>query len=292
MNILVIALVVGGSLALLFLLIFFIRSWLYTRHLVREFRACNVIVAGKKGTGKDLLFQHIINKRKEPYYSNIDYGGKCEIVRLKEVSADPNDFRHFIEGNIRQIDRRFEEKRDIYISDGGVFLPSFADTLLDKVYPSMPVYYALSRHSAEHNIHVNVQNFERVWKKLREQADSYVLVKGRIKLPHFILVKSIWYDKLQSAMQALEPVKTRLLNKFSKAEVDIYKATNGNIKVGWCIIPKRKIKYDTRAFEKVLYGDQPRIYPGDAEGCPPHGKREAVADSPKSETEKEESAAV
>ena len=199
-----IILIAAIGILLLIAAIFIIRSHFFTKHLVKEFRTCNVIVAGKKGTGKDLLFQHIINKRKEPYYANIDYGGKYEHIDLKDVSARPNTFKEFIEGEIKPIERRFEEKRDIYISDGGVFLPSFADTLLDKIYPSMPVYYALSRHSADHNIHANVQNFERLWKKLREQADAYVLVKGRIKLPHFILVKAIWYDKLQSAINALE----------------------------------------------------------------------------------------
>lgn len=245
--------------AFVIFLFFLIKSWLFTGHLVRQFRRCNVIVAGKKGTGKDLLFQHVINKRKAPYYSNIDYGGDCKIVKLKDISAYPNTFKEFVNDDLRECKRWAREKTDVYISDGGVFLPSFADTLLDKAYPSMPPYYALSRHAAEHNIHVNTQNFERLWKKLREQADYYVLVKKRIKLPHFILVRCIGYDNLQSAIQGLEPVKARFLNKYSKAEMDVYRASHGEIKPGWVIIPKRTIKYNTRAFEPILYGNQPRI---------------------------------
>jgi len=39
--------------------------------LVSEFARCNIIVYGKKGSGKDLLFAHTINLRGQPHYSNI-----------------------------------------------------------------------------------------------------------------------------------------------------------------------------------------------------------------------------
>lgn len=51
-----------------------------------------------------------------------------------------------------------------------------------------------------------------------------------------------------------------MFNKFDKAEKDIYQAQNGDIKSGWIIIPKRAVKYDTRAFEKIIYGETPRRY--------------------------------
>lgn len=239
--------------------VWLVRCALFKREIINEFKRCNVLVAGKKGAGKDLLFQEVINKRKKPYYANIDYGGAYTHVTPLDVSVAPNTYVDFITNNVEEVARRFREKEDIYISDGGIFLPSYMDSTLYKKFPSFPIYYALSRHLAEHNVHVNVQNFGRLWKALREQADSYILVKRTIKLPFFLLVDCIIYDKYQSAEQGLEPVKVRVFNKHSKAETDIYHAERGYIKRGFVIIAKKSIKYDTRAFEKVLYGDTPRL---------------------------------
>lgn len=255
------ALIIFGALgfALFFLALFLIRAWLFKRHLKREFERCNVIVAGKKGSGKDLLFQAMINARKKPYYGNIDYGGDYEPITLKEVSTAPNTYFEFIKDNITEIERRFVEDKDIYISDGGIFLPSYMDSTLYKQFPSFPIFYALSRHISHSNVHVNVQNFGRLWKALREQADAFVYVKKTISVPFFLAIRANWYDKYESAEARLEPVKSRFFNKFSKAETDIYTASNGDIKCGWVIIRKSSVRYDTRAFEKVLYGNQPRL---------------------------------
>lgn len=263
MNLLPIVIFVGLSIGLLLAIVFVVRSILFKKEIVREFQRCNVIVAGKKGSGKDLLFSEVIRKRRKPYYSNIPYGGKCEIITCKDVSVSPNTYREFIENKSVIVPRRFAEKRDVYISDGGIFLPSYMDASLYKQFPSFPIYYALSRHLAAHNVHVNVQNFGRVWKALREQADSYILVKKTLKLPFFLFTKAILYDKYQSAEAGLDPVKVRMFNKHSKADTDIYHAQNGYIKSGWLIIRKSAIKYDTRAFEKVIYGDSQRLADSD-----------------------------
>lgn len=247
------------AIGLFLLVLFLVRAWLFKRHLKREFTRCNVIVAGKKGSGKDLLFQEMITARKKPYYSNIDYGGEYIPITLKEVSTAPNTYLEFIKDNLVEIERTFNEDTDIYVSDGGIFLPSYMDSTLYKQFPSFPIFYALSRHISHSNVHVNVQNFGRVWKALREQADAFVYVKKTINLPFFLFIRATWYDKYESAEARLEPVKGRFLNKYSKAETDIYNASNGEIKQGWVIVRKSSIHYDTRAFEKVLYGSQPRI---------------------------------
>lgn len=263
MQIVSVIVIIGSLVGVLLLFVFLVRCFLFKREIVREFNRCNVIVAGKKGAGKDLLFSEVIRKRHKPYYSNIPYGGKCEIITCKDISVFPNIYKDFIENKSVIVPRRFAEKRDVYISDGGIFLPSYMDSQLYKSFASFPIYYALCRHLACHNIHVNVQNFGRLWKALREQADSYVLVKKTIKLPFFLFTKAILYDKYQSAEQCLEPVKVRMFNKHSKADTDVYKATNGYIKSGWIIIRKSSVKYNTRAFEPILYGDSPRLGDGD-----------------------------
>jgi hypothetical protein len=66
------------------------------------------------------------------------------------------------------------------------------------------------------------------------------------------LIKLVSYDKYESAKQNLLPIKTRLLNKQSKAQYDLYRAQNGDIRQGYILVSKRSIKYDTRAFEKIL----------------------------------------
>lgn len=232
--------------------------WLIGNSIVNNntmwhFKHCNVLVAGKKGSGKDLLFQWVINKRHKFYYSNISYGGKYKKIPLKAVSCYPNDYDHIVNDNIEKTKHLFKEKSDIYISDIGVYLPSYMDSKLYQKFPSMPVFYALSRHLYNNNVHCNTQNIERGWKALREQADFYIIVKRTYKFLGFLLITKYYsYDSYDSARKGLKPIKTRLLNKYSKAEADIYKATNGDIRKGYIFQLKPFIKYDTRAMEKIL----------------------------------------
>lgn len=125
----------------------------------------------------------------------------------------------------------------------------------------MPVLYALDRQLYSQNIHFNTQSLERGWKALREQADFFVRCKRTYKLPFVLITSVITYDKYKSAQEDLEPIKTRLLNKYSKAEVDLYKASNGDIRRGLVFRLKKSIKYDTRYFEKKLLEGERLIPP-------------------------------
>ena len=233
-------------------------AWLIANHMVNSntlwnFKHCNVLVAGKKGSGKDLLFQWVINKRHTDYYANIGYGGKFHKIQLKDVSCAPNDYNKIINNEIEKGKHFFKENKDIYISDIGIYLPSYMDSKLYVKFPSMPIFYALSRQLYNNNVHCNTQNIERGWKALREQADFYIQVKRTYKIFGFIFITKYYsYDRYESARQNLLPIKTRLLNKYSKAEADIYKATNGDIRKGYIIQFKPRLKYDTRAMEKLL----------------------------------------
>lgn len=250
MAVIIIIALLGGTIVLLIALI---SHWLFTSNILNNFKHCNVIVAGKKGTGKDLLFQWVINKRKrESYYANISYGNKYQNIKLLEVSTAPNDYKAIVTDKIQPQPHRIREKNDIYISDIGVFLPSYMDSTLYKLFPSMPIYYALSRHLANNNVHCNTQNIERGWKALREQADFYCITKKTIRIFGFLITKVITYDKYESARQGLLPIKHRLMNKYSKAEVDVYRATNGDIRQGHIIQRIKTLKYNTRAFEEIL----------------------------------------
>lgn len=245
-------------------LVFWIKHLIFVKNMMWHFNHVNVIVAGKKGTGKDLLFQYVVNHQKKDYYANISYSDKKDkrfhkLDDLKSVSVEPNDYNHIVNGEIEKIPHQFKEDSNIFISDIGVFLPSYMDSTLYKKFPSMPIIYALSRHLYNMNIHCNTQNIERGWKALREQADFYIICKRTYKIFGLFLTKIITYDKYESAKMGLLPMKSSLLNKYDKANVKLFNAQNGDIRKGWIIQLKSKLKYDTRAFEKILLKGK-RIY--------------------------------
>lgn len=248
-----ILIIIAIAVPLIILAVLLISNALVNSNTLWHFKHCNVLVAGKKGSGKDLLFQWVINKRADYYYSNIGYGGLFKKIKLKQVSCEPNDYDHIVNDKIEKQPHYFREKCDIYISDIGIYLPSYMDSKLYAKFPSMPIYYALSRHLANNNVHCNTQNIERGWKALREQADFYIQVKRTYKILGFIFITKYYsYDRYESARQQLNPLRARVLNKYSKAEADIYKAQNGTIQRGFIIQFKKQLKYDTRAMEKIL----------------------------------------
>lgn len=252
----VVVIVLAIAIILVIAFILFIKYFFFKRYVLNNFKSCNVIVAGKKGTGKDLVFNYVINKRKEPYYANISYSEHTgtrlyKKIGLKEVSCEPNDYNAFVNNKIEKTPHILKEGANIYVSDIGVFLPSYMDSKLYVKFPSMPIFYALSRHLYNTNIHCNTQNLERGWKALREQADYYVRCLRTYKVFGLLITKLITYDTYESARKGLLPLKSRFLNKYSRAEVDIYNASNGIIKTGHIIQRKSNIHYDTRAFEKI-----------------------------------------
>lgn len=228
------------------------------KEIVNRFRTGNCIVSGRKGYGKDVLFSSVINKRKDDYYANLDYtdNDKFNLIAPKQLELSPNTYENFINGNITQI-KKIEglEGKDIYFSDGGCIFPSQADSILHKAYPSLPLFFALNRHLYNNGMHINAQRLDRIWKALREQADTYILIrKRRLKLPFFIVIFTTIYDKYESALHELNPLKSRMFNKFSKAEMDKYKASNGYIRNGFIFVRKKSLKYDSRAFHKIIFG--------------------------------------
>lgn len=242
----------------IFLLYVFITHYFTSRRIIKAFVEGNVIVSGRKRYGKDILFQYVIKKRDDQYFANYSYGGDYNHIDAKELELTPNTYNEFIKGEVVKLkkDDRLEGK-DIYFSDGGIIFPSQADSTLHKYYPSLPITYALTGHLWNNGIHVNTQRLERLWKALREQADYFVLIrKRRLILPFFIVVFTTEYEKYESAKQELSPLGSRLFNKYSKAEMDKYKAEHGFIKNGFILVPKWIIKYNTRAYHEIIFGEE------------------------------------
>jgi len=243
------------------IILILITLWLHSNatYIISKFRHANVLVWGKKRTGKDLTFQKVINYRKEEYFSfPFAYGGKHHAITLQELSIAPNYYKDFIEGTLQIIPYHKErEKRDVYISDGGNYLPSQYQGDLVKKYPSMPVYYSIVGHLYDSNMHVNYNgSFTRLWDKLREQADDYIKVLGTMKIGPFMFTKITYYAQQKSAEQSLLPMKRGALNKDQKALYQQYIATNGEIKNKWFCQYITSIHYDTRYFRKVFFGVQ------------------------------------
>lgn len=222
----------------------------------------NIIVAGKKGKGKDLFFNYVINARKARCRSNIQFNDKLciktdlDYLTLKNENGKQLQYSDFLDGKFEPIEKNIEEAVDYYISDGGVFLPSQFQAELCKKYPSLPITYALSRHLGKMNIHANTQNLNRLWDKLREQADGYFILRKSIKLPFFMLQKMTYYDDYNRALSNLRPFHSnRLLSsKENKALAENFRATNGLIMDLWVLQRKLRISYDTREFHKQIYG--------------------------------------
>ena len=233
-----------------------------TLALVKYFELGNVIVFGKKRKGKDLLFNKVINARKRIYYANMPYNKNgYNQLEMRDLNINTT-YKDFIEGNIKKCDSPLKyDNTDYYISDAGIYLPSQYDNILSKEYKTLPIIYALSSQVFKCNIHINTQALNRVWLKLREQADTYIKVKKTIKIFNLFITFYTIYDKYSSAEKELQPLKGRFLNSFSQAEKDKYECENGFIKNAFIIQRKKHIFYDNHYFRTYLLNEPPNLLP-------------------------------
>lgn len=251
------ALVVVGF----FTLFWVYRFWRDGKFVVKCFQRANCIVCGHKGNGKDLLFMYVINKRHEKHYSNIKYNSQTTVMEPKEFNIDPNTYKNFLDGEVEQIPKTLKEGRDYYLSDGGIFMPSTYQDQLVKKYPSLPLAYAIQRHLYNSNFHCNVQNIQRLWDKIREQADYYFTCVSVIKLGKRTFIQKIrYYEQYEAAKANVLPFQ---VNKFlgifpdkdQLAREHEFRAQNGNVRYVWIFNRLPKEHYDTRYFHSVLFGE-------------------------------------
>lgn len=258
-NIIFIIIIIAAG---LFITISLIRSTIDKKFLIKTFESGSVIVTGHKRRGKDMLFSYIVNRRKKPCLSNMKYSEETTIVDVQDLNLGPNDYRHFIEGDIKKIKKQKEwEGQDYYLGDGGIYLPSQHQSDLVKIYPTLPLFYAISKQLYDMNIHVNVQNLNRLWDKLREHGDYYIECRGCKKIIGRIFrLKCTYYDKYESALQRLEPFKVdrRILRKDKQQQAlkRQFQSTNGTIRKMTIYFKIAKKHYDTREFHKIIFGER------------------------------------
>lgn len=224
--------------------------------IIRIFEDGNTCVTGLKGRGKDMLFANVTYRRKKPYISNVDYGGYRMPLRLDLIDCGGNTYRNFIDGNVKHYEFPYADGTDVYISDVGVYFPSQYNNQLDKEYANVPIYSALSRQLGCSNIHINVQNLNRAWLKLREMSDSFILCRRCIYFLGFVFQQVTIYDNHDSCQARRKPFRApfTLSSKMRdtiKLQKLNYDAQYGYIRNG-ILLYRNKSKYDTRIFKEML----------------------------------------
>lgn len=231
-----------------------IRSINFVRRL---FEHGNVCVTGLRGTGKDLIFGNVINVRKQAYVSNLDYGGKRYEFKYADFMIGNNTYDTMLNQPL-YYEYPFELGSDLYLSDVGVYFPSQYCNELNKRYQSFPYYMALSRQVSHNNVHINVQNLNRAWDKIREQSDIYIRCVKSYYVFGLVLQKIVVYDKYESCLNRVDPCrikipllgdKDRILN--AQIAVDKFANQYGSVKSYWLVYINRS-KHDTYYFEKLL----------------------------------------
>lgn len=216
---------------------------------------CNVF--GPKGSGKSLIFSKMTTYYKTGYLSTNEFFHKGEIlIDVKDINVDPNTSLKTLNGRFEKVKGGWHEEWEgspVFLDDCGIYLPNYMDSTLKKVYPSLPLAYALWRHCYNAPIHINSQDPQRVWKPLREQQEMWILAQGVRKIGPFLFVHGTIYDREESALKRLAPMKSYLFNKFNSAELNEFVATNGYIKNFTVCCLTFNHRYDSRYFLSRLY---------------------------------------
>lgn len=241
--------------------------------IIRLYKSGNVTVCGLRGTGKDMLQGNVIVRRGVPYVSNINYTGDktCklkngEVVEMYQqldfdkLDCGKNNFENWISGKPNRYIFPYIQGSDVYLSDAGIYLPSQDFTMINKRYPYIATYCALSRQvSVDGNCHSNAQNLERVYDKWREQSDIYIRCRFcKVLFGKIVIQKITLYDKYQSCLDRVEPCRI-LVPTLAKREakdnvrmyLDKFRNTYGDIS-NHILIYINKSSYDTYYFKHLL----------------------------------------
>jgi len=221
------------------------------------------------------------------YVSNIDYGYGARVIEMEELKIFDERTKHMITYD-DILTGRFKamkiskndlfEGLDLYISDGQLAFPNTEHNSLDKKYPWLPVFIALSGQLYNMNVIVNTQEYVRLWTKLRGQQDAYIRAlkttpRNKTPLqkmwPHIPILRNYLFTKVRyfSEQQAAEantlPFNASAIldegTKFlhlgaGQATKEQFKATHGVIKDMWTVIKIKHIKYDTRIYHLYMFG--------------------------------------
>lgn len=220
----------------------------------------NVVVAGERGSGKDVLCGNVIARINRPYVATMDYtkDGKYIPLDFSKLDCGGNTWRNIISGRINYYEYPYADKTHIWISDAGAQLPSQYNTELDYEFPQFPLFMALSRHLGKCHVHVNTQDLERPWLKIREQASKKYIVCQECHVILGIVFARFWlYNRKESAIREIPPfpLKRPLFSHNDKFDYDMaiaeYEIAHGTIEE-YSYICINKSKHDDRYFKQLF----------------------------------------
>lgn len=234
------------------------------KKVIKLFEEGSVNVNGKRGSGKDLLMSNIVARRKLPYVGTVPYGGEYYPFEYDKIALSGNTYKNLISGKITDYKYPYPDKTDIYLSDCGVFFPSQYCGELNRDYPELATFCALSRHLGDCSVHFNTQAPQRPWDKLREQSETYIRCRwakvirlGRIKV---VVQKITLYDKFSSCCDKVEPCRVKIpllgskeVKMQARTYVDKFRNQYGNV-TSHFLVYLHKSEYDTRYFKTLLEG--------------------------------------
>lgn len=244
--------------AVIFCVFIFFRNKAFLSYFKRD----SVCVFGKKGKGKDVLFNYAIKKEKIKPYSNYSYGGKAEVISLKELDIKNTYEEAFSENWNKVANYKIREGSSIFISDAGVYLPSQYYNQLNKKYPSLPLYMAVSRHLSDTKVHYNTQSIGRVWDKLREQITYFIEAnKTTVFFNHLSVTTCTVYDRVETAEKGVTPFKPSRTKGKEEIEAERLRfvADNGLVRRLKVVQWLKKDSFDSRFFKKKLLIDSSAV---------------------------------
>ena len=228
------------------------------KKIIDLFRSGNVCVCGLRGRGKDMLMANVVVRRDMPYVSNTDYGGDHIKFDPLNYACGGNIYRDFLNGTLKHYEFPHEDGTDIYVSDAGIYFPAQHCKELNKEYGFLSTYVALSRQLGESNFHFNVQNLNRVWDKIREQSDIYIMCNWcRVLFGKLVFQKVTVYEQYESAVARIPPYRPPKVRMNSDRKMNIqmekqrYRTAHGEIKQ-YRLVYVNKSDYDTRIFKRLL----------------------------------------
>ena len=166
------------------------------KYFVKKFKKGNCCVVGLRGRGKDLLFGNVISRRNEPYISNLDYTDRKNYIPLRfdELDCGGVKWTDFVDSSLPFYDFPYPFGSDVYVSDVGIYLPAQYCNEINKRYPEIATYQAICRQLSRNNFHINTQNLNRCYDKIREQSDTYFWCQGKIYIHKLDIVVQKIYE--------------------------------------------------------------------------------------------------
>lgn len=232
------------------------------RQVIKLFENGNVSVCGLRGKGKDMLMANVVVRRKKPYVSNVYYGGECYPLDLSLLDCGKNTYENFINDDVKHYEYPYGDGVDVYVSDAGIYFPSQYCNELNRKYPYLATFQALSRHLGDCNFHYNAQCLNRVYDKIREQSEIFLRCMRCLVIGKLVIQRIYIYERYQSAVDCvpLFDLPRPILNPTRRLTYDLakqsYQISHGKIQGRW-LFYFNKSCYDTRGFKEMMKNGNP-----------------------------------